>query len=55
MLQSLIDLCCLFQVEAFKEFFVTMEIPPRAMRYEQFEVKLIVFNYIENSASVQVI
>nr|UVI26863.1 thioester-containing protein [Pinctada fucata] len=41
------------EVEGFKPFFVTLEVPPRAIRGETFEIKLIVFNYLDSNSNVE--
>ena len=40
------------QVEAFKQFFVVVSLPPTAFRGEKIEVKLVVFNYFGQQKSV---
>lgn len=42
------------QVEAFKQFFVVVSLPPTAFRGEKIEVKLVVFNYFQQQKSVSV-
>jgi hypothetical protein len=42
----------LLQVEAFKQFFVVVSLPPTAFRGEKIEVKLVVFNYFGQQKSV---
>lgn len=36
-----------FQIESFKPFFLVVETPPSIIQGEVFEVKVLLFNYIE--------
>lgn len=36
-----------FQIESFKSFFLVIETPPSIIQGEVFEVKVLLFNYIE--------
>lgn len=42
------------QIEAFKQFFVVVSLPPSAIRGEKMEVKLVVFNYFDVQKAVVV-
>lgn len=41
------DLTGYFQIESFKPFFLVVETPPSIIQGEVFEVKVLLFNYIE--------